>query len=429
MEATERCPWCDSVISRTRFLDIETRIRAEEEKKLSAREASIRETLQKKFAAEYEKQRLATEKKLQTETGKAIAKVETERDAFAKKLKDAEARETEVRKQAKEEGEKAAAKKVEKLAAERDETAKKLKDAEGRETELRKELKAEAEKATAKELQKQREILEKDRDSALLKQRAAFSRDRDSLQKKVKTLERQLQNQTSNELGDGAEIDLYDALRAAFPDDRIKPVPKGQNGADIIHDVMHKGQRCGRILIDSKNRQAWQNGFVSKLRRDQIEAEADYAILASNVFPSGKKEMCVESDVIVISPARVAYIVELLRRWVIAMHLLGLSTKQKEDKKERLYKLITSDSYGRRLSEATRLTEKILDLDVDEQKAHSVVWRNRGILTKQLGTILRAIDTEVAAVVEGGTGDRSELLREPKLPPTTSQLDQKREAI
>ena len=54
MEATERCPWCSSVISRDRFLDIEAKIRAQEKEKLDKKEASIRETLQKQFAAQRE---------------------------------------------------------------------------------------------------------------------------------------------------------------------------------------------------------------------------------------------------------------------------------------------------------------------------------------------------------------------------------------
>ena len=114
MEATERCPWCSSVISRDRFLDIEAKIRAQEKEKLDKKEASIRETLQKQFAADYEKQRQAREKKLQAENEQVVAKLVAERDAAAKKLKLAEAREVEIRKQAKADAEKAAAKELEK---------------------------------------------------------------------------------------------------------------------------------------------------------------------------------------------------------------------------------------------------------------------------------------------------------------------------
>jgi hypothetical protein len=424
------------VISRDRFLEIEGKIRTEEKEKLRKREASIRETLQQQFAAEYEKKTQASEKRLQVENGKTLAKVIAERDAAARKLKEAEAREIDIRKVAKAEAEKAAAKELEKqnraverLTAERDVAARKVEEAEAREAEIRKEVKREAERAGAKELQKQRELLEKDRDAALLRKQAEFGREREVLQSKLKVMERRLQGKTANQLGDGAEIDLYEALRESFTEDRITRVPKGQNGADLIHEVRYKGQCCGKIVIDSKNRQSWQNGFVSKLREDQFAADADHAILATSVFPSGKKEMCVESDVIVVNPARVVYVIQVLRRSIISMYVLGLSLDERADKTNRLYKLITSDDYVRRFGEAVKLTERILDLDVEEEKAHTLVWRNRGALTKRMGNLLREIDTDVAAVIEGSDSGVGDVAAQSKLPPTANKPVHRREAI
>src|SRR5439155_17250111 len=129
---------------------------------------------------------------------------------------------------------------------------------------------------------------------------------------------------TAYEIGDGAEIDLYEALREQFPSDTIKRIPKGQPGADILHEVQHKGEVCGRIVYDSKNRQAWQSTFATKLRQDQIAAHADHAILSTTAFPAGKKELCIESDVIVASPLRVVPVVELLRQPMVKMHVMGL---------------------------------------------------------------------------------------------------------
>jgi hypothetical protein len=88
---------------------------------------------------------------------------------------------------------------------------------------------------------------------------------------------------------------------------------------DILHDVFHKGQPCGRIVVDAKIRQCWQNNFVTKLRQDQVEAGAEHAILATTLFPAGKKEMCIESGVIVMSPGRVVHMVQLLRQAIISM--------------------------------------------------------------------------------------------------------------
>ncbi len=301
------------------------------------REAEAREgEIRKEAQQELEKGRIAAEKKAKEEAAIQIKKAATERDLMATKLKDAQEHEVEVRKQAEQEIEKQkqfaekkarseAESQIKKATAERDQAAKKLKEAEMREVANKKQMQEEAELQRQKELSQQRQAFEKDRDAALLKQQAEFNRQRESFQKKMKSMEQQLLKKTANELGDGAEIDLFEALRECFPGDKISRIPKGQAGVDVLHEVLYKGESCGKIVIDSKNRQSWQNVFVTKLRQDQLEAKAEHAILATTVFPAGKKEMCIESGVIVIAPARVVYVTQLLRDTMVTMHVKGLA--------------------------------------------------------------------------------------------------------
>ena len=143
---------------------------------------------------------------------------------------------------------------------------------------------------------------------------------------------------TSNDIGEGAEVDVFNALRDAFQDDLIKRIPKADGGADIMHQVLYKGEVCGRIVYDSKNRQGWQSSYVTKLREDQIKAKAEHAILPSSVFPSGKKELFIKSGVIIVNPARVVEVVTLVREAMVRMYVLGLSMKERADKTARLYK-------------------------------------------------------------------------------------------
>jgi len=219
------------------------------------------------------------------------------------------------------------------------------------------------------------------------------------------------------------------ALRETFEDDRVNRVPKGQNGADIHHHVRYKGQPCGLIVIDSKNHQGWSNSFVPKLREDQVAAGADHAILSTSAFPSGEKEMCIQSEVIIVNPARVAYVVELLRKALISMYVLGLSTKERSDTTDQLYKLITSDSYKGRFNEAVKVSEEILQLDVEEQKAHSTVWRNRGMLSKRMGNVLRGIDSDVSAIIERSSAEEGRETARPKLPPSVVSPATRRDAV
>ncbi|MFZ0737861.1 MAG: DUF2130 domain-containing protein [Candidatus Acidiferrales bacterium] len=419
----EQCPLCGSELSQTKFREIRAKLRDQEQRKateLAEAKLAITRSVEVELKKGFELQRQAAEKKVKEEADQRVKKALAEREQVAKQLLEAQQREEGIREQARlgiEKQKQAAEKKakadaeqqIKKVAAERDLAAKKLKEAQDREAQVRKQTEQQAEKNTQKQLLEQRQALEKDKNLALLKQQSENHRDRDSLQKKVKMLEHQLQNKTANELGDGGEIDVFEALRDAFQGDKITRIRKGQPGADILHEVLYKGEVCGRIVVDSKNRQAWQNTFVSKLRQDQVEAEAEQAILATTVFPAGKKEMCIESGVIVISRARVVHIVHVLRQAMVMMHVKGLSMNERTGKMSQLYKLITSESYAAKFTEANRLTQDILELEVKEQAEHTRVWKNRGALVKRTQNILREVETDVAAVIESN-GDAKEAL-------------------
>jgi hypothetical protein len=414
--SVEQCPLCGTELSKIKFREIQLKLREQEQQQateIAHAQATLRQKLEKELKLDFEKQKKAAEIKARAEAEQQLNKVAAERDQAAKKLNEAQEREAGIRKQAelqiakeKQAAEKKANEgaeaKIKKASAERDQIAKKLKDAQDRETEILKKAQEDAEKQRQTELAEQRQALEQDKKLSLLKQDAKFNREREALQKKMQLMDKQLQKKTANELGDGAEIDLYEALRESNSGDRITRIPKGQAGADILHDVLHKGESCGKIIIDSKNRQSWQNGFVTKLRQDQVEAGAEHAILATTVFPAGKKEMCVESGVIVIAPARVVHMVQVLRKAMVAMHVMGLSLKERASKMTRLYKLVTSESYSRKFSEAGQLASDILELDVQEKKAHDNVWKKRGALATRINNVLREVETDVAAVIEGG---------------------------
>ena len=89
-----------------------------------------------------------------------------------------------------------------------------------------------------------------------------------------------------------------------FATDKITRIGKGQAGADILsRGLVQSAKLCGRImLIDSKNRKGWRRTkSVTKLRADQTAAKAEHAILSTTVFPSGQKELFVESGMIMAS--------------------------------------------------------------------------------------------------------------------------------
>ncbi len=400
----DRCPTCGTPLSQAKLLEVRKR-RADEEAALRSRlEAESRLALEaatraaEQRAMEDAKKQIAmAEKRAREEADKRIGTLAAERDHAATKVKALEAREATIRKQVQDEADK----RIATLATERDRTAGKLKELEAREATIKKQALEEAEQRAAKLVEEQRGILQRDRDRALLQQQAVFNRERESYQKKMKLMERQLERRMAHELGDGAELDVFEALRDAFPDDRITRIRKGQPGADILHEVLHKGEVCGRIVLDSKNRQLWQYEFVQKLRQDQLAARADHAILATTTFPSGKKELTIEGEVIVAAPGRVVAIVELLREATVKLHVQGLSRKARETKMTRLYAFITSEAYAQRIAEAGQLTTRMLELEVEEQRQHQSTWQKRGTLLMRITRVHEGIGAEISAILEG----------------------------
>jgi hypothetical protein len=104
--------------------------------------------------------------------------------------------------------------------------------------------------------------------------------------------------------------------------------------------------------------------------------------------------------VIVVAPARVRAIVEVLRKALIAMHIAKLSDAERADKLNKLFRFITSAPFKRKLAEASDLTSEALQIDVDEKRSHDLVWRKRGTVLTRIRQVLRDIDTDVSAIVE-----------------------------
>jgi hypothetical protein len=236
-------------------------------------------------------------------------------------------------------------------------------------------------------LQEQREALTKDKDKAILDTEARTFTERQKLQSTVQELTRQLEKMTAQERGEGAEIDLFEALKGAFEGDRIRRVRKGVAGPDIIHEVMRHGRLCGTIVYDSKNRNDYKSAYATKLRSDQLAAKAEFAVLSSNHFPGDVRQLHLHQGVIVACPARVVTIAQMLRRHLFQLHELRVSTEERGAKTEALYKFITSEQCRQIFESVDKLVADMFELDVTEHKAHKAVWEKRG---RMLTSVLKA---------------------------------------
>lgn len=93
---TEKCPYCDQAVTRSMFEKIRTRIRQEEQEKITALAAETRKRLKQeldqKYAREMQSQKVAYKKLADDAIVKATAQFSREREAWQKKVLDLERR-------------------------------------------------------------------------------------------------------------------------------------------------------------------------------------------------------------------------------------------------------------------------------------------------------------------------------------------------
>jgi hypothetical protein len=260
---------------------------------------------------------------------------------------------------------------------------------------------AKTETALVRRLEEQRRALEKATAEAINAEKAKAFADRQQLHSRLTQLQRQVTRKAADQLGEGADVDLYEQLREEFATDKIGKVKQGGPGADIVQLVVENGRECGCIVYDSKDKGAWRRSYVARLLEDKIAAKAEHAVLVTRAFPAGHAQLFVQDGVIVANPARAIALAQVLRKHVVQLATLRLGTKARLANTSRLYEFITSDRFGVLLEQIGAVSDRLLELDVEEHTAHTSTWKQRGRLIREIqqarGTLVTEIDLIVTA--------------------------------
>jgi hypothetical protein len=254
-------------------------------------------------------------------------------------------------------------------------------------------------------LKVQREVLDKAKDDAVNAEKARAFEENQKLTDKVNDLQRALENKTAEELGEGAEIDLCDALKKEFPSDDIQRIPKGTPGADIIHVVMLSGKKCGTIIYDSKNHNQFRWEHVTKLRADQLAARAEHAILSTRKFPQGTRQLHLHDGVVLANPARVVLIATMIRQHLVQLHAQRVSDIERDSKTAALYEFIISERCGSLLSRIDERGDDLLEEQQKEVKWHENHWKREGEAIRGIQKAKADLENQVNLIIGTSSKD------------------------
>ncbi len=199
-----------------------------------------------------------------------------------------------------------------------------------------------------------------------------------SMQRQIEDLKRKAEQGSQQLQGEVLELELESLLRSKFPLDLIEPVPKGEFGGDVLQRVLGiSGQACGTILWESKRTKNWSDGWLAKLRDDQRSANAELALLVSNVLPKGVTAFD-HVDGIWVAESRCAVPVAIaLRQSLIEIAKVRQAGDGQQTKMELVYEYLTGPRFRHRVE---AIVEKFSDMQADldrERKTMTRLWAKR----------------------------------------------------
>jgi hypothetical protein len=293
---------------------------------------------------------------------------------------------------------------LEVLKSQLSEQAAKLSQAQALEIKLRQERqsleaeKAEVELRVIREIDAKRKEIEANTRRKAADEQTLILREKDELlgqmRKQIRDLKQKSEQGSQQLQGEVQELDLEERLRAMFPLDEIKFVPKGINGADLIQRVLDRtGELCGSMLWETKRTKNWSDAWVGKLKVDQLAVEADVALLLTQALPKDcERFKQVDGSLWVTNQACALDLAFVLRNALIELAKNRRLIRGKSGKMEVLYDYLSSAQFGARV-DAILNTLSLMKKDLDaEKRAYSRIWAKRE-------TQIEAVSSSVAHFV------------------------------
>jgi len=210
----------------------------------------------------------------------------------------------------------------------------------------------------------------------------------DDAKRKTEQVSQQLQ-------GEVLELEVERQLKAEFPLDEIMSVGKGIRGADIIQTVIdNRGNTAGVIIWELKRTKNWDREFISKLKEDQRQKKAEYAVIISEVLPPQVK-MCEFVDGVWVGNFQsISLLSKLLRKTLLEVSFIKKSNSGKNGKMEELYDYIQGTEFKQRMEAIREAFSALQDSMEKEKRWFAAKW------AKDEKNIRRILDNSI-----GMTGD------------------------
>lgn len=340
------CPKCAHKFEPTESM--QKQIRAELEAKFETQRVELEEEFITKAKQNDAKIKARAVADARTEAAATLLDITSQLDAERERVKEAQAKELELRKAQR--------------TLESDKAAFELQMTRKMDEERAK-IKVEAEGRVADEYAL--------REQDWAKQRGDMAKQIDDLKRRAD----QIQSQTTGEV---LELEIENAIIDTFIYDEVVPVAKGVKGGDIQQRVQTQGGAyAGSILWELKRTKSWSEGWIQKIKDDQREAKADIAVIVTAVLPKDVKHIGFVDGVWVVDFQSYLGVASVLRAGLFEVAKARAAGTGKKDKATALYDYVTGNEFRGHVEQVVEAFAEMQEDLVAEKRALERTWAKR----------------------------------------------------
>ena len=200
------------------------------------------------------------------------------------------------------------------------------------------------------------------------------------------TTAKQVAEQGSQQLqGEILEMDIEQALRAAFPFDTIDEVKKGERGSDIRQVINEQFyQNCGLVLWECKNAKTYQAGWLGKLKDELAIEKAQIGVIVFNPTDGGGDDFKQLADnVWLVKPRYTIMLATFLREICVKVAIANRNVEGKDVKIEMIYNYLTGGEFSNRIRYIIESYDEMAkQLDTEKKQAQKRWATQEKILQK-----------------------------------------------
>ncbi len=263
-----------------------------------------------------------------------------------------------------------------------------------------------------------RETVKKEKDDEFRLKEAEKNKQLEDMKRQIDELKRKAEQGSQQIQGEVLELDLESDLCRCFVDDEIMPVAKGIHGGDVLQHVRTPTrQSCGTIIWESKRTKTWSDGWITKVKDDQLAAKAQLSIIVSTAVPRDMPSFDCRDNVWVTPPKYAMPLAAALRLSLIETAAAKRAIDGRHDKVELVYEYLAGSEFKGRVSAIVNAFMTMKDDLETEKRVLNRAWNKRqkqldrvmvnttgmyGDLSGIIGHSLPAIDRlEFAALTDG----------------------------